>query len=207
MFYIPIHLLYKRQHFLPCVPLSVGLHSEDTQLFCELLGTVEFETRNVILALMTKQQVQYLGHYISTISIHILLFISDEVTFYLWQKCAYILIKEQTDVFSANNSKWGRDNVMYLKFSRSVNNLTWLNPFSQCSIHASKFLNNKAAVALSKCCLSVGWTVENPVSAYSFGRGTSLDAMFWSCDLILINCCIIDFSGAFSRNGDYIIET
>lgn len=206
MFYIPIHLLYKRQHFLPCVPLSVGLHSEDTQLFCELLGTVEFETRNVILAL-TKQQVQYLGHYISTISIHILLFISVEVTFYLWQKCAYILIKEQTDVFFCQQFKMGRDNVMYLKFSRSVHNLTWLNPFSQCSIHASKFLNNKAAVALSKCCLSVGWTVENPVSAYSFGRGTSLDAMFWSCDLILINCCIIDFSGAFSRNGDYIIET
>lgn len=120
--------------------------------------------------------------------------------------CLYTYKRTNWCVF-CQQFKMGRDNVMYLKFSRSVHNLTWLNPFSQCSIHASKFLNNKAAVALSKCCLSVGWTVENPISAYSFGRGTSLDAMFWSCDLILINCCIIDFSGAFSRNGDYIIET
>lgn len=204
MFYIPIHLLYKRQHFLPCVPLSVGLHSEDTQLFCVLLGTVEFETRNVILAL-TKQQVHYLGHYISTINIHILLFVSVEVR----QICAYKLLKEQNDVFLPTIQTGGGQRYVYLKFSRSVHNFTRLNPFSQCSIHASKFLNNKAAVALSKCCLSVGWTVENPVSlsAYSFGRGTSLDAMFWSCDIILINCCFIDFSRAFSKNGDYIIET
>lgn len=206
MFYIPIHLLYKRQHFLPCVPLSVGLHSEDTQLFCKLLGTVEFERRNVILAL-TKQQVQYLGHYISTISIHIITLHKCRSDFLSVTKmCLYTYKRTNWCVF-CKQFKMGRDNVMYLKFSRSVHNLTWLNPFSQCSIHASKFLNNKAAVALSKCCLSVGWTVENPVSAYSFGRGTSLDAMFWSCDLILINCCIIDFSGAFSRNGDYIIET
>lgn len=110
--------------------------------------------------------------------------------------CLYTYKRTNWCVF-CQQFKMGRDNVMYLKFSRSVHNFTWLNPFSQCSIHASKFLNNKAAVALSKCCLSVGWTVENPISAYSFGRGTSLDAMFWSCDLILINCCIIDFSGAF----------
>lgn len=109
-----------------------------------------------------------------------------------------ILINKQNDVFFCYNNL-NRGEGMYLKFSLSVHNFTRLNPCSQCSIHASKFLNNKAAVALSKCCLSVGWTFENPVSWCSFGRGTSIDAMFWSCDLVLIDCRFNDFSGSFFK--------
>lgn len=63
-------------------------------------------------------------------------------------------------------------------------------------------------VVLFKCCLSVGWIVENFVLflVYFFGCGIFLDVMFWLCDIILINCCFIDFSGVFFKNGNYIIE-
>lgn len=129
-------------------------------------------------------------------TIHVLICIGDLIT--CDKNVHMILINKQNDVFFCYNNL-NRGEGMYLKFSLSVHNFTRLNPCSQCSIHASKFLNNKAAVALSKCCLSVGWTFENPVSWCSFGRGTSIDAMFWSCDLVLIDCRFNDFSGSFFK--------
>ena len=40
MLYVAINFLDKREHFLPCVFLGISLYSQDTQLFCIILGAI-----------------------------------------------------------------------------------------------------------------------------------------------------------------------